>query len=68
MNKEFALNDEVIMKKQHACGTNLWTITRVGVDVKLKCNNCGREIMMDRLEFQKKLKKVLKNEENKKEN
>lgn len=68
MNKEFTLNDEVIMKKQHACGTNLWTITRVGVDIKLKCNNCGREIMMDRLEFQKKLKKVLKNEENKKEN
>lgn len=62
MDKDFSLNDEVIMRKNHACGTNLWTITRVGVDVKIKCNNCGREIMMDRLEFQKKLKKVLKNE------
>lgn len=63
MDKSFNLNDQVIMKKQHACGTNLWTITRMGVDIKIKCNNCGREIMMDRLEFQKKLKKVLKNEE-----
>ncbi len=62
MDKDFSLNDEVIMRKNHACGTNLWTITRVGVDVKIKCNNCGREIMMDRLEFQKKLKKVLKDE------
>ena len=62
MDKDFSLNNEVIMRKNHACGTNLWTITRVGVDVKIKCNNCGREIMMDRLEFQKKLKKVLKNE------
>lgn len=61
MNKSFALNDVVIMKKPHACQTNLWTITRMGVDVKLKCNNCGREIMMDRLEFQKKLKKVVEN-------
>jgi len=63
MDKSFNLNDKVIMKKQHACGTNLWTITRMGVDIKIKCNNCGREIMMDRLEFQKKLKKVLENEE-----
>lgn len=64
MDKSFKLNDDVIMKKQHACGTNLWTITRMGVDVKIKCKNCGREIMMDRLEFQKKLKKVINNEEN----
>lgn len=66
MDKSFNLNDNVIMKKQHACGTNLWTITRMGVDIKIKCNNCGREIMMDRLEFQKKLKKVLENDETKK--
>lgn len=62
MNKDFNLNDDVIMKKQHACGTNLWTITRNGVDIKIKCKNCGREIMMDRLEFMKKLKKVIVNE------
>lgn len=61
MDKSFKLNDDVIMKKQHACGTNLWTITRMGVDIKIKCKNCGREIMMDRLEFQKKLKKVVEN-------
>ena len=59
MDKKFNLNDQVIMRKQHACGTNSWTITRMGVDIKIKCNHCGREIMMDRLEFQKKLKKVL---------
>lgn len=59
---DFNLSDEVIMKKQHACGTNLWTITRNGADIKLKCNNCGREILMDRLEFMRKLKKVIKNE------
>lgn len=62
MDKSFKLNDSVIMKKQHACGTNLWTITRMGVDIKIKCKNCGREIMMDRLEFQRKLKKVVENE------
>ncbi len=67
IDKDFSLNDEVIMKKSHACGSNLWTITRMGVDIKLKCNACGREIMMDRLEFVKKLKKVMPNEEVKNE-
>ena len=62
MNKDFNLNDDVIMKKQHACDTNLWVITRNGADIKIKCKNCGREIMMDRLEFMKKLKKVIVNE------
>ena len=61
-SKEYKLNDKVIMKKEHACKTNLWTITRNGADIKIKCNNCGREIMMDRLEFMRKLKKVIKNE------
>ena len=63
MKKEYSLNDTVIMKKPHACGTNLWQITRFGVDIKIKCVNCNREIMMDRLEFEKKLK-GRKNEKN----
>ena len=58
-NRIFKLNDKVFMKKPHACGENKWIITRVGVDMKLKCMNCGHEIMMDRLEFKKKLKGVI---------
>ena len=59
MKNNYKLNDYVIMKKQHACGTNEWQIIRTGVDIKIKCVNCGREIMMDRLEFERKLKKVV---------
>ena len=57
--KSYKLNDHVIMKKPHACKTNDWIITRVGVDIKLICAYCQRGIMMDRLEFERKLKKVL---------
>ena len=59
MEKIYKLNDKVIMKKSHACGTNEWLITRVGVDIKLKCIHCNREIMMDRLEFEKKLRRII---------
>ena len=62
MDKSFKLNDKVVMKKAHACGSNLWTITRMGVDIKIKCDNCGREIMMDRLEFTRKIKRVINEE------
>lgn len=59
MKNNYKLNDIVEMKKPHACQTNKWQITRMGVDIKIKCVNCNREIMMDRLEFEKKLKKVI---------
>jgi hypothetical protein len=59
MANSYKLNDIVIMKKPHACQTNEWQITRMGVDIKIKCIHCNREIMMDRLEFEKKLKKVI---------
>ena len=63
MEKIYNLGSIVTMKKPHACKTNEWTITRVGVDIKLKCNGCGHEIMLDRLEFERKLRSVV-NEEN----
>ena len=63
---KYKVNDLVIMKKDHACGTNLWKITRTGVDIKIKCVTCNHEIMMDRLEFEKKLRRII-NEEDKKD-
>ena len=59
MKNNYKLGDIVEMKKPHACQTNKWKITRMGVDIKIKCVNCNREIMMDRLEFDKKLKKII---------
>ena len=55
----FDLGDKVVLKKPHACGKNLWQIVRVGADIKLKCLHCGRLVMLDRLEFLKRAKKVV---------
>lgn len=59
MDKSYRLGTIVMMKKQHPCGTNQWVITRIGADIKIKCCNCNRSIMMPRIEFNKKLKKVI---------
>ena len=53
---KYQVGSVVIMKKEHACGTNLWQVIRTGVDISIKCINSRRTIMMDRLEFEKKLK------------
>ena len=58
MKNKYDVGTKVIMKKPHPCGENLWEITRIGVDIKIKCIKCGRSIMMDKIEFDKKLKKV----------
>lgn len=59
MHNDYRLNSIVMMKKPHPCGTNEWKITRVGVDIKIKCCACGRSIMMPRIEFNKKVKKII---------
>ena len=62
MKVDYKLNDKVIMKKQHPCGTNEGQIIRIGADIKIKCLNCNRTIMLPRVEFNKKLKKVISDE------
>lgn len=59
MALEYKLGSIVIMKKEHPCGSNEWEITRVGADIKIKCLNCGRSIMLSRIDFNKKIKKVI---------
>lgn len=58
--KEYTLGDIVMMKKPHPCGNNEWEIMRLGADIRIKCTKCGRMVMLPRLEFEKKMKKILK--------
>ena len=55
----YTVGTKVIMKKQHPCGTNLWEITRVGADIKIKCTGCGRIVMIPRSKFKKDAKKII---------
>lgn len=57
--KKYDIGTSVIMKKGHPCGSNLWSIVRIGADIKIKCENCNRIVMMPRIEFNKKLKKIV---------
>ena len=61
---EYKIGDIVRTKKQHPCGSKLWEITRIGVDFKLKCLECGHVILVERPKALKMItKKMEKREE-----
>ena len=59
MKNSYDLGYTVEMIKNHPCGCNKFKIIRVGVDIKIRCEQCGRTIMIPRVDLNKKIKKVL---------
>jgi hypothetical protein len=53
------LNDVVRLRKSHPCGSYDWTVVRIGADIGLKCNTCGRRVLLSRHDFEKRLKTFL---------
>ncbi len=58
----YDLGTIVEMKKPHPCQTRnkLFEVTRMGADIKIKCLGCGNVIMMSRLDFESRVKKIIK--------
>ena len=62
-NNNYTVGTIVEMKKAHPCGANKWEIVRVGADIKIKCTNCNHVVMLSRVDFNKKLKKIIEVEQ-----
>lgn len=60
---DIRLGDRLQMRKPHPCGNNEFLVTRIGADIRIKCVNCGREVMLDRVKVEKNIKKVLRDED-----
>lgn len=53
------LNDVVRLRKPHPCGSYEWTVVRLGADIGLQCNGCGRRVLLERRELARRLKVIL---------
>lgn len=53
---KYEVGDVIKTKKKHPCGSDLWTVTRTGADYKIKCNGCGRSVMLGKDELDKMVK------------
>ena len=58
------LHDRVELKKQHPCGSNTWEVLRVGMDIRLKCEGCGHELLLPRSRVEKNIRRVVREEGN----
>lgn len=55
---EINLGDVLILKKGHPCGKNEWEVMRVGMDIRLKCLGCERQVMLPRKQVEKAMKQI----------
>ena len=54
--------DRLLMKKPHPCSGSSFLVLRTGMDVRLRCEQCGREIMMPRAKAEKQIKSIIREE------
>ena len=57
------VGDLVKMRKAHPCGNDIWKITYVGADIKMRCEKCQRIVMLERPVFEKRMKKLIQSSE-----
>ncbi len=55
----FELGDRLRMRKQHPCGNSDWEVVRLGADIGLRCEKCGRRVLLPRSEVERRIKQVL---------
>ena len=54
------LNDILVMKKSHPCGSSQWQVLRTGMDFRLRCCGCGHEVMLPRSKAEKSIRQILR--------
>jgi len=57
---EVLLGDVVRLRKAHPCGSREWLIDRVGADIGLRCQGCGRHVLLERRDLEARMTDFLR--------
>jgi len=60
---DIQVGDIITMKKPHPCGGYKWAVLRTGMDFRIRCEGCGREVMRPRVTVERSLKTCERNGE-----
>jgi hypothetical protein len=52
---ELFLGDVVRLRRQHPCGNHEWLVDRLGADIGLRCEGCGRHVLLARPKLESRL-------------
>jgi hypothetical protein len=53
---EVNVGDRLTLAKPHPCGSREWQVTRVGADIGLACAGCGRRVMLERRDLERRFR------------
>ncbi|GAB4450351.1 MAG: DUF951 domain-containing protein [Chloroflexi bacterium OHK40] len=53
------LDDIVQMRKAHPCGGDTWRVVRLGAEIGMRCETCGRRVLLPRAEFERRIKRFV---------
>ena len=57
------VGDILQMKMPHPCGGGEFAVLRVGMDFRVRCVKCGREVMVPRAKIERNINKVIREAE-----
>ena len=49
------LGDVVRLRRAHPCGSREWLVDRLGADIGLRCQGCGRHVLLERRTLETRL-------------
>jgi hypothetical protein len=49
------LGDVVRLRRRHPCGGDRWLVDRLGADIGLRCQGCGRHVLLERRLLERRL-------------
>jgi hypothetical protein len=52
---ELRLGDRLRLRKPHPCGGREWRVVRLGADIGLTCESCGRRVLLARRDVEQRL-------------
>jgi hypothetical protein len=52
---EVYLGDVVRLRRAHPCGSSEWLVDRLGADIGLRCQGCGRHVLLERRHLESRL-------------
>jgi hypothetical protein len=56
---ELFLGDVIRLRRPHPCGGATWLVDRLGADIGLSCQTCGRHVLVERRTVERRLAEFL---------
>ena len=48
------LGDVLRLRRPHPCGGDTWLVDRLGADIGLRCQTCGRHVLLERATLERR--------------